>query len=92
MEVLDRQKHEFRFVGRQRRVPGHTLFSYNTKTGEVKVAPVEHSRDCDFRTLQPAVKDRIVVEPDCLYRQALNRKNFIKRLAREGVIMDMSRQ
>ena len=86
MEILDRQKREFKLIGRQRKVPGHIMFSFNLKTGEIKVAPVEHTKDIDFRTREPLTSDRIVIEPDCLYRQALNRRNFIKRLVREGVI------
>lgn len=86
MEILDKQQHEFKIIGRQRKVPGHILFSFNLKTGEIKKAPVEHSKDIDFKTREPLFSDRIVIEPDCLYRQALNRRNFIKRLVREGVI------
>jgi hypothetical protein len=89
MEILDKQKHEFKLIGRERKVHGHKMFSFNMRTGEIKVAPVEHSKDVDFRTQQPIFKGRIVVEPDCMYRQALNRKNFVKRLAREGVITDV---
>ena len=87
IEVLDKQKHEFKQIGRQCKVPGHTMFSINLKTGEIKKAPVERSKVCDFRTREPIYKERIVVEPDCLYRQALNKKNFIKRLIREGIIV-----
>lgn len=29
----------------------------------------------------------IIIEPDCIYRQALNKKNFIKRLVREGILV-----
>ena len=86
MEILDKQQHEFKIIGRQPKVPGHILFSFNLKTGEIKKAPVEHSKDIDFKTREPLFSDRIVIEPDCLYRQALNRRNFIKRLVREGVI------
>lgn len=87
IEILDKQKHEFKLIGRERKVPGHTMFSLNLKTGEIKVAPVEHSKAVDFVTRDPVTKDRIVIEPDCLYRQALNRKNFIKRLVREGILV-----
>ena len=38
-EILDRQKHEFKLIGSTRKVPGHTMFSFNLRTGEVKVAP-----------------------------------------------------
>lgn len=87
VEIIDKQKHEFKFVGRYRKIPGHTIFSLNTKTGEIKVAPISHSKDIDFKTRQPVTKDRIVIEPDCIYRQALNKKNFIKRLVREGILV-----
>lgn len=84
-EVVLQEQREYKLVGSQRRVPGHTMFSLNTKTGEIKPAPmicqsvvtvygtVEHNR-------------RIDLEPNCIYRQALNKKNFIKRLVREGII------
>ena len=87
IEVLDKQKHEFKLIGRERKNPGHIMFSFNLKTGEIKKAPVERSKVCDFRTREPIYNERIVVEPDCLYRQALNKKNFIKRLIREGLIV-----
>ena len=90
IEVLDKQKHEFKLIGRQRKVPGHTMFSLNIKTEEIKVAPVERSEVCDFSTREPIYNERIVIEPDCLYRQALNRKNFIKRLVREGILAKKS--
>lgn len=86
MEILDKKQHEFKLIGSTRKVPGHTMFSFNVKTGEIKTAPVEHTKDYDFKTHGPATKDRIVIEPDCIYRQALNKKNFIKRLFREGII------
>lgn len=88
MEILDKQKHEFKFIGRQRKVPGHTMFSFNLKTGEIKKAPIEHSKAIDFKTCNPVYSDRIVIEPNCFYRQALNKKNFIKRLIREGIILN----
>ena len=94
IEILDKQKqkHEFKLIGRERKVPGHTMFCINLKTGEIKKAPIDHSKDIDFTTREPVYRDRIVVEPDCLYRQALNKKNFIKRLIREGIIVKKPKQ
>ena len=86
IEILDKQKHEYKLIGQARKVPGLTMFSFNLKTGEIKIAPIQHSKDVDFKTLEPVTKDRLVVEPNCIYRQALNQKNFIKRLIREGII------
>ena len=86
LEILQQKQHEFVFVKRELKVPGHTLFSYNIMTGEIKVAPVQFSKDVDFRTRKSIHKPRVVIEPNCVYRQALNKKNFIKRLRREGII------
>ena len=87
IEILDKQKKQFKYLGSERKVPGHTMFCINLKTGEIKKAPIDHSKAIDFKTREPVYRDRIVIEPDCLYRQALNKKNFIKRLIREGIIV-----
>lgn len=87
IEILDKQKQEFKFIGRERKVPGHTMFSLNYKTGEIKVADIEHVKDIHFTTRRQVTNDRIVIEPNCIYRQALNKKNFIKRLVREGILV-----
>lgn len=88
MEITQKQQkqHEFKLVARQRKVPGHTLFCFNLRTGEIKPAPIERATAVDFRTREPIHKDRITIEPLCIYRQALNRKNFIKILVREGIL------
>jgi hypothetical protein len=85
IEVLDKQKQEFKLIGRAKKVPGHTMFSYNWKTGEIKVADIQQCGNVDYMTRQLHGNARIVIEKNCIYRQALNRKNFIKRLIREGV-------
>lgn len=87
IEILQQKQHEFKLIGRQRKIPGHTLFCYNLKTKEIKVAPVEFSKDVDFTTREAINKPKVVVEPYCIYRQALNKKNFIKRLKREGIML-----
>lgn len=87
VKVQERKQHEFKLIGHQRKVPGHTLFSVNLKTGEIKAAPVERSTAIDFKTKKPTFRDRIVVEPNCVYRQALNKKNFLKILRRERIII-----
>ena len=74
------------FIGRMKKVPGHTMFSYNTVTKEIKVAPVKRGAMVDYRTRTPKYKESIIVEKDCIYHQALNKKNFIKVLKRYGII------
>lgn len=89
IEVVQQAEREYKLIGQQRRVPGHTLFSFNTKTGEIKSAPMV----CESAlTVYGRVehKRRISIEPDCIYRQALNKKNFIKRLEREGILKRIS--
>ena len=61
-----------KFLGRQRRVLWLSMFSLDTSTGEIT-------------NLGQDVK-RIDVKHGCFYRQALNRKNFVRKLIKEGVI------
>ena len=84
IEILQKQKHEQVFIGSRRKVPGHTMFSFNTVTKEIKVAPVKREAILDYRTRTPKYKESRIVEKDCIYHQALNKKNFIKVLKRYG--------
>lgn len=83
-EVEQQQQLEYKLIGKQRRRPGHTVFSLNVKTGEIKPAPMI----CDVVITMSGKteKRRINIEPDCIYRQALNKKNFVKILVREGIL------
>ena len=84
MEILQKQKREQVIIGCSMKAPGHTMFSYNTVTKEIKVAPVKREAMIDYRTRTPKFKESIIVEKDCIYHQALNKKNFIKILKRYG--------
>lgn len=66
------KKRPLKHIGRQKRVPGLHVWSYNKVTKVIK--------DAEF------VSGKVIMEPDCVYRQALNKKNFIKKLKREGII------
>lgn len=59
-------------VGRQVKRPGLTLFMYNKVTGAIAPAPVADGK--------------VIMEKDCIYLQALNAKNFKKKLRRKGII------
>lgn len=61
-----------KLVAKKRRIPGLRLFKLDTNTGMV----IDLGLD---RCL-------VDIEPGCIYRQALNRKNFVKILLREGII------
>ena len=55
-------------------------------TKEIKVAELEEPDTINFKDLKKIGNTRIIIEKDCVYRQALNKKNFIKILKREGII------
>lgn len=76
-----RVPNEFRFDGRIRRTPGHTLFSYNVNTGEWKVADVERKVVIDIKGREHYVT-KVKREAGCVYIQALNLKNAQKKMAR----------
>ena len=40
VELLERKEQDYKLIGSMRVVPGHTLWSYNTVTGESKAATV----------------------------------------------------
>lgn len=85
VELLEQQRQEYKLIGSIRKVPGHTLFSFNVKTREIK--PVKLVREASIGLDgNPVFKEKITVEKDCYYEQALNLKNFIKRLKRRGLI------
>jgi len=89
IEVLDKQRQEFKLIGRTKKAPGHTMFSFNLKTGEIKVADIQQCKSIDYITRKPLANAKIVIEKDCIYRQALNKKNFVKRLIREGIRVNL---
>ena len=59
---------------------GHTLFSVNKKTLEIKKAEFE-KQDASFYFKKQNKK--VVVEENCLYIPALNKKNLIKKLRKQ---------
>ena len=73
---------EFRFVGSVRRVRGHTIFSFNWKTGEWKQAPLQREAKVGMDG-KPVFKTIVAREPNCVYIQALNLENAKKRLRRD---------
>ena len=74
IEAQIKKQQELKLIGSMKKVPGHTLFSFNYKTGEIKPADVIRECAMGFDGLL-VYKERIVVEKDCYYEQALNVKN-----------------
>lgn len=84
IQAKKKQRQEFKLLGTIRHGSGHILFSINTKTGEIK--PVEYMQD-DTISWEKAVNAyhgqglsrKVQVEKDCVYIEALNQQNAIKK-------------
>lgn len=85
VEYIQKKQHEYKLMDKKRRVPGHILFSFNLKTKEIKRASITKEVSIGLNG-KPIMKTKIAIEPDCYYEQALNEKNFRKRLKRIGLI------
>lgn len=83
--VVEAEKH-LKLLGSMRRVPGHTVFSFNSQTFEIKPAPVVKEAGLGLDG-KPIFKTKITIEANCIYDQALNKKNFLKRLIRKGILV-----
>lgn len=82
-EQVQKKKNEFHLVGEERRVKGHTLFCFNEVTKKIKVAPM--NQECMLGLDGSVIyKHNVTVEKDCVYIQALNQKNAIKKLNKMG--------
>ena len=83
-EQVRKKKNEFHLIGQERRIKGHTLFCFNLVKREIKVAPITQER---MFGLDGSViyKNNVTVEKDCVYVQALNEKNAIKKLRKMGI-------
>ena len=64
IEYLQKQQSEYKLVSRIKKNPGHILFSFNRKTGEIKRASITHkvSIGLDMKTITTT---KTVIEPDC---------------------------
>lgn len=73
------QQKEDKYLGTMRFRRGHTLFSFNKNTGEIKEAIFATQ---EYVVGQPKPNRRVNVEKDCMYIGALNKKNLYKKLAK----------
>lgn len=86
-EVRQKENHEQKqkLVGRLKPQRGHTVYKYNTKTGELIPATFEQ-QDADFVKAQQGKsldrRKKLIVEEGCIYVSALNIKNAVRRLGK----------
>lgn len=90
IEHVERKQHEYRLIGQTVKVPGHTLFKFDTVARIASRADVRteitHQYDTATGGIITTKKLSITHEKDCYYEQALNMANFIKRLRRRGIV------
>lgn len=79
------QQTEYKLIKKVKRNPGHILFSFNVKTGEIKRASIIHNVSIGLNGI-PITRAETVIEPNCYYEQALNEKNFKKKLKKSGLL------
>jgi hypothetical protein len=68
---------EQKHLGRIKLQPGQSLFCLNIKTGDIT---------------NMGRPKRVDVEEACVYRTELNRKSFVKKLIRHGIIKVVPKQ
>lgn len=76
------QKQEYRFLGTVIRRTGLMLFEYNSKTVQVAEVNTQHSYRYNEKTKKVDVSSRVRVQvrDGCMYVQALNLKNAIRKV------------
>lgn len=72
-----KQEAKSQHVARIRRKPGLSIFCINTRTGKIT---------------NLGSPKRIDVDKDCIYRQALNEKNVIRKLKNQGIIVEVPKE
>lgn len=80
------QKQGYRFLGTVIRRTGLTLFEYNSKTVQVAEVNTQHSYRYNEKTKKVGVSSRVRVQvrDGCMYVQALNLKNAIRKARKAG--------
>ena len=85
IEVKAEQEKKYQKLGSYRpMIDGGKIFEYNISTGELIEAIYEET---DIITLGMSGKRKLLTKKGCLYVEALNKKNAIKRMKRGTVIL-----
>jgi hypothetical protein len=84
VSVVKPIKTDVKLIGRLKPKPGQTCFKLNLCTGEVSIATFE-SKDIHYSKIvkgDMVVRNKLLVEKDCIYTTALNKFNAIKHFRR----------
>ncbi len=84
ISVNKSQHKEYRKIGDyQPKIDGYVIFEYNKESGDLSPASFRQNTTYEIGGKNRRVLD---VNPGCVYIEALNERNAIKRLARGDVI------
>ncbi|MFD3001427.1 hypothetical protein ACFS7Z_13730 [Pontibacter toksunensis] len=83
-EIRVEQKKQIKLIGSTRKVPGHTMFELNLETQEIKQAEYQEGTVYAYteKSHEHQHRLKLVVKENCIYVQALNKKNAFKKLAK----------
>lgn len=85
------QKKEIKHIGQQRKVRGHILWEFNEKTRELKRAQFKKTNvfisAINMSPESITETHKVVVNENCVYFQALNKKNAKKKLKGLGYLI-----
>lgn len=78
-----KQQVEYKFIGSIQHRTGHTLFAINRVTGEVHLAKFVKKDILQWaeaiQLVKGIIKRDVLMEKDCVYIEALNKANAIKK-------------
>jgi len=78
LQVVIPVKQEYKHIGSVRKIPGLTLYCYNTVTGDIFPTPLVRHVALNEKG-KPTFITKTTYDPKCLYVQALNIKNARKK-------------
>lgn len=85
-EIVDKQKKEYKYIHSMRKIPGLSCYAFNTRTKEISKVSTVKKLHLDIATGLPMKVEKAEYNPECIYIQALNEKNVIKKLKKQGLI------
>lgn len=84
------KKKQLTLIGSQRQIPGLTLWEYNHVTHILDKAQFKKEERFELTSLDPEKVNKLIhrkkvdIKENCVYTQALNRKNAIKKFKQRG--------
>ena len=89
IQAKKKQRLEYKLIGSMSHRAGHILFSINTITGEIKQAeyqkePIITWEQAKMINEGVGIPRKVIIEPNCVYIEALNEENALKKYNRQS--------